>query len=135
MRESFRDLHGHFDDTIGVAWCEAPSYNRVCMSSPKIVHEPRAGTRTTHLGDGLVLISVSENEAALEARLAEALTAAERAVVELAARGLSNSEIARTRGRSARSVANQLATIYRELGISGRRELSAKLRSARGEHG
>jgi DNA-binding CsgD family transcriptional regulator len=105
------------------------------MSSAKIVHGPRAGTRTTHLGDRLVLISVSGNEPVLEARLGEALTAAERAVIELAARGLSNSEIARTRGRSARSVANQLATIYRKLGVSGRRELSAKLRSARDEHG
>jgi DNA-binding CsgD family transcriptional regulator len=53
------------------------------------------------------------------------LTASERAVVVLALSGCSNAAIARRRGSTARTVANQLASVYRKLGISGRRELAA----------
>jgi DNA-binding CsgD family transcriptional regulator len=58
------------------------------------------------------------------ARVAE-LTASERAVVVLALSGCSNASIANQRGSTARTVANQLASVYRKLGISGRRELAA----------
>lgn len=55
------------------------------------------------------------------------LTPAERAVARLAAAGSSNAEIGRERGCSSRTVANQLASIYRKLGVGSRGELIALL--------
>lgn len=63
----------------------------------------------------------------LEYPLLDALTAAEREVVLEAAQGLSNLEIAKRRNRSARTIANQLASAFRKLGIRSRRELVALL--------
>lgn len=54
------------------------------------------------------------------------LTAAEREVVQLAIKGLTNAEIAHRRGASARTVANQLASVYRKLGVASRADLAAK---------
>ena len=62
----------------------------------------------------------------LEMSAASVLTAAEQAVTELALDGLSNSAIARDRHCSPRTIANQLAAVYRKLGICGRRELRAR---------
>lgn len=53
----------------------------------------------------------------------EALTPAEREVTEGVVRGLSTAAIARERGTSARTVANQLRKIYEKLRLSGRVEL------------
>src|SRR5260221_10104077 len=55
------------------------------------------------------------------------LSKGERAVVGLAVFGLSNQEIARQRGSSPRTVANQLASAYRKLGVGSRAELLARL--------
>lgn len=55
------------------------------------------------------------------------LTAAEREVTWLATSGSSNAEIAALRGVSPRTVANQLASAYRKLGPSPRRELALTL--------
>ena len=52
-----------------------------------------------------------------------ALTDAERAVAVLVARGLSNLQIARRRGRSPRTIANQVRSIYTKLEIKSRQEL------------
>jgi DNA-binding CsgD family transcriptional regulator len=51
------------------------------------------------------------------------LTAAEQEVVRGVLRDQSNIEIAAARGTSVRTVANQLQSIFRKLGISGRAEL------------
>ena len=51
------------------------------------------------------------------------LSRAEREVVRAAAGGCSNAEIAKGRGTSARTVANQLRSIYSKLGIASRVEL------------
>jgi DNA-binding CsgD family transcriptional regulator len=56
------------------------------------------------------------------------LTKTERAVVELALSGNSNEEIARVRGKSLRTVRNQLASAYAKLGVSGRVELASRMR-------
>jgi DNA-binding CsgD family transcriptional regulator len=56
--------------------------------------------------------------------LHESLSDAEREVAVLALAGLSNSEIGRRRGTSGRTVANQMATIFRKLGVSSRTELA-----------
>ena len=56
-----------------------------------------------------------------------ALTAAEAAVMALVLEGLSNAEVARRRKVSARTVANQLAALFRKLKIGSRAELMAKV--------
>jgi DNA-binding CsgD family transcriptional regulator len=57
------------------------------------------------------------------------LTAAERAVAELAGAGLSNREIARRRGCSVNTVSKQASSAYRKLGLRGRASLQAWLAS------
>lgn len=57
-----------------------------------------------------------------------ALTAAERAVLGLALAGRTNAEIASRRRTSVRTVANQLASVYRKLQVEGRRALLASSR-------
>jgi DNA-binding CsgD family transcriptional regulator len=54
------------------------------------------------------------------------LTAAEREIVGGVVDGQSNAEIARRRRRSVRTVANQLAAIFRRLGVGSRLELIAR---------
>ena len=58
------------------------------------------------------------------------LTEAERSVALGVLRGASNAAIARQRGTSVRTVANQLATIYRKLAVRSRRELARRLQRA-----
>jgi DNA-binding NarL/FixJ family response regulator len=55
------------------------------------------------------------------------LSSTERDIIQLLVRGLSNAEIAQTRKRSPRTVANQLQKIYQKLGVSSRVELVSKL--------
>jgi DNA-binding CsgD family transcriptional regulator len=55
------------------------------------------------------------------------LTDAERRIVGQLLRGRSDREIARLRGTSPRTVANQLRTLFRKLGVSSRAELVARL--------
>ncbi|HKY63282.1 MAG TPA: helix-turn-helix transcriptional regulator [bacterium] len=54
------------------------------------------------------------------------LTLAERQVAVAVLQGLSNAEIGNLRGSSPRTVANQIANIYRKLGIGSRSELAAR---------
>lgn len=63
-------------------------------------------------------------EAPSGARELQGVTASERKVAELAASGCSNREIAARRGTSARTVANQLASIYAKLGVQSRAQLT-----------
>ncbi len=58
------------------------------------------------------------------------LTAAERAVAALLVQGLSNVAIAVRRNRSARTVANQVASIFRKAGVGARAELLARIAGA-----
>jgi DNA-binding NarL/FixJ family response regulator len=53
------------------------------------------------------------------------LTEAERDIIEQIAQGRSNREIARSRRTSPRTIANQVTSIYRKLGVRSRRELAA----------
>ena len=55
------------------------------------------------------------------------LTPVERQVASLAARGLSNAAIGRQRGKSERTIANQMASILRKLDVGSRYELAALL--------
>jgi DNA-binding CsgD family transcriptional regulator len=74
-------------------------------------------------GEALVVVSVPVSRAPG----AGTLTAAEAAVAREAVAGRSNAEIARRRGSSPRTVANQLASAYRKLGVVSRAELAARL--------
>ena len=62
----------------------------------------------------------------------DGLSAAEREVAELVARGLSNAAIAKRRSTTARTVANQLAAIFRKLGVRSRAALVVALYGPRG---
>jgi len=53
------------------------------------------------------------------------LTAAESEVAALALGGSSNEEIAHERASSSRTVANQVASVFRKLGVTSRAELAA----------
>jgi DNA-binding NarL/FixJ family response regulator len=55
------------------------------------------------------------------------LTTSERAVLEHALRGVGVAAIARSRGRSARTITNQLRAIYEKLGVRSRRELLLRI--------
>ena len=59
----------------------------------------------------------------------DGLTSSECAVLALVLGGHSNAEVARVRGTSVRTIANQLGAIYRKLGVGSRRELRARQRS------
>lgn len=90
---------------------------------------PKEGPRVSYLdvaGERLAVLSLP---LASSADLS-ALTAAERDVAERASTGASNRVIARARGTSERTVANQLASIFDKLGVGSRAELAAKLRSS-----
>jgi len=63
----------------------------------------------------------------------EGLTSAEREVLALVRGGLSNAEIARRRGRSVRTVANQIASIFAKCGVRSRAELFALAAARDGE--
>jgi len=60
-----------------------------------------------------------------EQRLAACLSAAEYQIVRLAIEGKTHAEMAAARSASPRTIANQLAAVFRKLGVSGRRELIA----------
>jgi DNA-binding NarL/FixJ family response regulator len=74
-----------------------------------------------HDGESLLAIR------ACPARLATGLTPSESDVAWAAARGLSNEAIARERGRSERTIANQLAAVFQKLRVSSRSGLASAL--------
>lgn len=106
---------------------ESPS-QRAPPTAPSICAPP--GLRA-------VLIATGDEDLALlewrvpAAREPAGFGPAEREVLRLAAAGLSNAEIACARRRSTRTVANQLARIYRRLGVRSRLELFARLSADR----
>ncbi len=75
-------------------------------------------------GESFVVMSLPTGTGAAEP---EGLSAAERQVAADAASGLSNAAIAKKRGRSPRTIANQLASIYRKLKVASRAELATRL--------
>ena len=62
-----------------------------------------------------------------EARRTEELTPAEHEVVGMMLQGLSNAAIGERRRTSPRTVANQIASIFRKLGVGSRGELAAAI--------
>ncbi len=88
----------------------------------------RARVTRLSLGAAELVAIVCESRADL--RPARALSAAEQEVVGLVLSGYSNEAVARERGTSPRTVANQLASAYVKLGVGSRRELRASVASA-----
>jgi DNA-binding CsgD family transcriptional regulator len=74
-------------------------------------------------GEDFIVVSVPVDAPAAETTF----TDAERNVADLAAAGLANEEIARLRNTSRRTIANQLATVFRKAGVGSRVELAAYL--------
>ena len=101
----------------------APPRRRASLTPPD-------GLRASVLsGADVVLLSYP----AASVLLPPGLTDAEREVVEAIVEGKSNAQIAAARGRSARTVANQVNSVFRKLGVGSRTELVALC--ARSTHG
>jgi DNA-binding CsgD family transcriptional regulator len=64
--------------------------------------------------------------------LPPSLSAAERIVALALLEGLSNSEIAKIRKTSVRTVANQVASLFQKLGVRSRAEAVVALRAVQG---
>ena len=73
--------------------------------------------------DEYIVISMASSDSTVGDRL----TAAERDVLEALIRGCSNLEIARERGRSPRTIANQVSSIFRKFQVVSRAELMVKV--------
>lgn len=73
-------------------------------------------------GHELVVVSVPAPQVP-----ADELTAAEQSVVRGIAEGLTNAELAERRQVARSTIANQIASIFRKLGVSSRAELLARL--------
>jgi len=73
-------------------------------------------------GEPLIVISLP---AIRNSEVTDGLTPAECEIARDVVAGLGNEAIAHQRGRSARTIANQLQSIYRKLGVSSRAELTA----------
>ncbi len=90
--------------------------------------------RRTELAPAMRAVAIEARLGAIELAVAGvdlrmddlALSSAERAVVQALLRGLSDREIAIERGTSERTVANQLRSIFRKLGVASRAELIAR---------
>ena len=74
-----------------------------------------------------IFIEIPVDSRARSAGIPSSLTSSEREVVALLVAGLSTQEIAERRQRSYRTIANQLAAVYRKLRVAGRTELVARL--------
>jgi len=84
-----------------------------------------------HEGRRFVAVCLSDVPEPRAVGLLTALTTSEQEVAVLVTEQLSNAEIARRRGVAPRTIANQLASVYRKLGVGSRTELVALLARAR----
>jgi DNA-binding CsgD family transcriptional regulator len=90
--------------------------------SPRRDPPPSERTRLTQFtlgGERFVVFS-----APVAPQEMEALTASEREVLAQVARGMSNADIARARGTSTHTVANQIASLFRKTGAHSRADLA-----------
>ncbi|HTO68628.1 MAG TPA: helix-turn-helix transcriptional regulator [Myxococcota bacterium] len=103
------------------------------LSPSSVSRRIQSGARKLGMASRVELAAMfAQRESAWPARLSatdglESLSFAERAVARLATSGRSDAEIAQQRGASARTVQNQLQSVYRKLGVHSRTELAARL--------
>ena len=106
----------------------------VTRSGPKSSRSPATippglrASRATVGGEEVAIFSYPLARPALPASLSPAEGAVALALLE----GLSNGDIARARKTSARTVANQVASIFRKLGLSSRGEVAMALSRLQG---
>lgn len=87
---------------------------------------PKLGVRVSRLAhDGEELLVLSWD--ASTARALEGLSKTEREIARAVVNGVSTRHIALSRGTAERTVANQIAAVYRKLGVHSRAELVARL--------
>lgn len=77
--------------------------------------------------DGLPMLLIDMPAPTLDGEGLRDLTEAERGVASCIAKGMSNAAIAEARGTHVRTVANQVASLFRKLGVASRAELRAEL--------
>lgn len=111
------------------AWGLEHGSSRVPALLVWLLHALRGGSslalwleRGSELGDGLAV-----RTARVELTLVRDLSPSELAVAVAMVEGKTHLQIAAERATSLRTVANQVATVYRKLGVSGRLELLAYL--------
>ena len=95
-----------------------------------IEHQPPLGMQAPPVVPVKRRIMRTSSFQSMESTIQE-LTRAERDVLFLVLAGRTNAEIAIVRGRSKKTVANQISQILRKYGVSSRRELCATLRRHR----
>lgn len=88
--------------------------------------EPEGAVRVSDFRVGIAEFVVASYPAARASVLAN-LSESEQSVALLASAGLRNRDIARRRASAERTVANQLAAVFRKLGIASRAELALLL--------
>jgi DNA-binding CsgD family transcriptional regulator len=89
---------------------------------PRPALDAPPGLEAYDVDDALVLLTWTARPEPPPAGLSQA----EAAVLQLVREGLSNAEIAARRGRSPRTIANQVARIFRRLGVGSRAEIFAR---------
>jgi DNA-binding NarL/FixJ family response regulator len=76
-------------------------------------------------GEEFAVLSHPHDPSLHESVARDELTEAERQVASDIVEGLSNAQIARRRGTTRSTVAKQVASVFRKLGVGSRRELAA----------
>lgn len=89
-------------------------------------HDPIAATRAA-LDAHRLASGLGATRPITVAEATDPLTLRERDVADAVARGATNREVADAAGVSVRTVENQLQTVYRKLGVAGRKELRTLL--------
>jgi DNA-binding NarL/FixJ family response regulator len=108
--------------------CKPSRAHPLLMLAAKAANEStpalaKCSTFVTHEDRELRVIGIARPDH----RLAAVLPAAELAVIRSLVEGLSYIEIARRRGTSTRTIANQITAVFRRLRVSGRNELVQRL--------
>lgn len=98
---------------------------------PRRTDHPAHAFELALAGESLIVVSLPF----IELAVLDDLTPAEREVVAGIVRSRSNGEIARARGTSVRTLANQIAAVYRKLGIVSRAELVVRCGQLHGPEG
>jgi DNA-binding CsgD family transcriptional regulator len=107
-----------------VASHRARAFSKLGLAAHDLMLGPLARAYRMTVGSGCWGVVVLQP---LAERLPDVLTRTERAVATMVVDGHSNAEIAASRGRSVRTIANQVAAVYRKLGVVNRTQLVMKL--------
>ncbi len=114
-------------ESLGIT-CKPSRAHPLLMLAAKSVSEPtlalaQCSTFVTDDARALRVVGIDRPDRRLQALLPSAELAVIRSLIE----GLSYQEIARRRGTSTRTIANQITAVFRRLRVSGRNELVQRL--------